>query len=896
VTAQPQVEVVGTTLTVGPKPTTPSGSSVRLDGLATTGGTGVLLATSSGDVVKRTLVRGDLPAGIAFLDVANVFSQLNTFNAGISASSAGIVGALNVGGNSTLTGTLSVGSTTTLGANLVFSGSGRRILGDGLIVQASTANAATGLSVLPNGTSTDSHVITWNRSDMTGTGYMQMGVNATRGFLSPGSLPLWIYALAQPRIQLDAGHSLLTDTGTSTSWEFAATGNTSGQRVWRAGNVAGQFRIDAGDDAATTWTNLLRSSSTSGTADGIFLGTGVREVSPDRGYQTNLGRLTSKYLALHAAELWVETLVQQDTLATVGGRVLIGPTSVFARDAAAGDVYITLKHSFPAGSILYAEAGGQVEFMQVNANYGACNAAGGILCPGVADGAGFAYYVSRNLDPSPSNAWSAGDAVFHTGTTATGEGWIDLYSVRSMKRYTTDQLPVTELGPTIVGNVRTGTAYNAWAPRWALGNLSGLYWNGSTSVYGSAFGDPNDVWISTDATNGFRVMDGQSSQKMRVYTDGTILVGEQGAGQYNTIIQQGQIQLRSGTVPRIALNNSGMSMHNADGVQRMLLTPVGLQFFDAGGVNYGFDFNMSTTYELQLGYRHLGSTYPNVSISSSTGEILVASGHSTRIKLSAGNGDLTMYDNVGQRMVWLTPQSGGVMEIGRSGVTGAAVLHFNAGTNNLSMCSYNGPCTLTLLGASGDISSTGNIYLSGGAIRSTGNFVLGDSQGMAFEQWAGTSYVSNRSLKFTRNTVATAWLGQDTSGALRIRSATIGGGTGIRLTLGDDNPNPYNEAGIFMTREVNPNVEVVTNVVIQNIPYGGATNTRIQVVPIHYSSTGATSTLGTAEYRWSAVYADQYYAISTPGYTGYMYFRNRANTGECYVYFHGGLTLFGTCS
>lgn len=46
------------------------------------------------------------------------------------------------------------------------------------------------------------------------------------------------------------------------------------------------------------------------------------DVLPNAGYTVNLGALSNKYLALHASELWVETLVAQNTLATIGGRVL----------------------------------------------------------------------------------------------------------------------------------------------------------------------------------------------------------------------------------------------------------------------------------------------------------------------------------------------------------------------------------------------------------------------------------------------------------------------------------------------------------------------------------------------------------------------------------------------
>jgi hypothetical protein len=56
------------------------------------------------------------------------------------------------------------------------------------------------------------------------------------------------------------------------------------------------------------------------------------DVLPAAAYDLNLGALNRKYLTLHAAELWVETLVAQNTLATIGGRVLIGPTTTLTSD------------------------------------------------------------------------------------------------------------------------------------------------------------------------------------------------------------------------------------------------------------------------------------------------------------------------------------------------------------------------------------------------------------------------------------------------------------------------------------------------------------------------------------------------------------------------------------
>jgi hypothetical protein len=216
--------------------------------------------------------------------------------------------------------------------------------------------------------------------------------------------------------------------------------------------------------------------------------TSVRNFLPGVGYSGNLGLLNRKWLTLHAAELWVETLVAQETIATIGGRILVGPTTQLTTDIPAASGSINVKHNnLVSGDVIYLEANGRVEFMRVTSSAGAGTPLGA-----------FAYTVTRDLDGSGANDWAAGDAAFNTGQA--GSGFIDLYSIRGTKA-------ATELGPTIVGNVRTSTAFNGWAPRWAIGNLQGLYGYSSTT-YGSAFGDPSATFVAIDATNGFRVLNG----------------------------------------------------------------------------------------------------------------------------------------------------------------------------------------------------------------------------------------------------------------------------------------------------------------------------------------------------------------------------------------------------
>jgi hypothetical protein len=239
--------------------------------------------------------------------------------------------------------------------------------------------------------------------------------------------------------------------------------------------------------------------------DVVFNPTGD-DILPQTGYDLNIGSLQKKYLTLHAAELWVETLVAQDTIATVGGRILVGPTTMLTSDLTTGATTIYVKHNqMTSGDRVYLEADGKVEFMAVTS---------------AAGGAGpYSYSVTRNLDGSGANVWYAGDAVFNTGQT--GDGFIDLYSVRGVQS-------ASEAGPTIAGNVRGSATYNDWVEHWAIGNLNGLYGYG-VDTYGVAIGkySTTTTWLAADATNGIRIMRG-STQLGRWDVAGNIHCVERG--------------------------------------------------------------------------------------------------------------------------------------------------------------------------------------------------------------------------------------------------------------------------------------------------------------------------------------------------------------------------------
>lgn len=259
-------------------------------------------------------------------------------------------------------------------------------------------------------------------------------------------------------------------------------------------------------------------------------------LQPVTSYNTNIGSLSKKFLAIHAAELWVETLVAQDTMAIMGGRALIGPsTTSLIADLSTGATTIDIKHnSLASGDTIYMESSAKVEFMAVTS--------GATVITG-----GFRYSVTRNLDGTGANEWFAGDAVFNTGQA--GSGFIDLYAVRGVKA-------ITEAGPTIVGNVRNSSTYNDWSARWAIGNLKGLYDYGTT-LFGAAFGryaTAGQTWVSVDETNGFRI-NNNATNVGQWYGNGDIRIGQTTGNLGNVFITAaGVLSIRRGTTDYITLS------------------------------------------------------------------------------------------------------------------------------------------------------------------------------------------------------------------------------------------------------------------------------------------------------------------------------------------------------
>jgi len=294
----------------------------------------------------------------------------------------------------------------------------------------------------------------------------------------------------------DVGGHTLTANGLTIDGIF-----TDGTMSIAGGNLTNVNYVGASGDA-----DLLQLASDDFTINGDINITGVTtlhgDADPLNTYDVNLGSLAKRYLTLHAAELWVQTLVAQETIATIGGRILVGPTTKLTVDLGdgVGDTTITVEHNqLTQNDVVYLEANGKVEFMTITT----------VGAPGGGAGA-YTYTVTRNEDGSGRNLWYAGDAVFNTGTT--GDGFIDMYSVQGVNS--------NGYGPTIVGNVRNSNIFADWSEHWAIGNLNDIY-GYSSNTYGVGLGKYGSDHIVIDATDGIRFRDSGDNVKAQ-FTSGDL--------------------------------------------------------------------------------------------------------------------------------------------------------------------------------------------------------------------------------------------------------------------------------------------------------------------------------------------------------------------------------------
>lgn len=370
-----------------------------------------------------------------------------------------------------------------------FSVSGSPITGGGTLTGAWVNQTAHAVFAAPIGgagtpafralTASDIPTIAWSQVSKTSSSLADLATRAVANLsdgahviLDSGSYanPTWITSLAWSKISsppstyAPSAHDL---TGAA----HTASGLTTGHFLRATGATAFGFGTAASTDLSDT-TNLARLNVSNSFAGSVL---------PATTDTYDLGSTTKRWRQLFAGELAIGTLVATTKLATIGGRVIVAPTTTLAVDLAPGDTTISVNAAILSnGDRLYLESAGEIEWMAVTS---------------AVSGVGpYTYSVTRNLDGSGANSWAAGDAVVDTGTT--GAGWIEQFASTALSG---------AAGPSMIGYLRSGTTYSDYAPRWAIGQLYGTGYSAASAAWGFAAGNPSATWITADDLNGFRV-------------------------------------------------------------------------------------------------------------------------------------------------------------------------------------------------------------------------------------------------------------------------------------------------------------------------------------------------------------------------------------------------------
>lgn len=153
----------------------------------------------------------------------------------------------------------------------------------------------------------------------------------------PGSTALNTLGLLQARSStLSTAETLLKSDGAGGLYlsQLGINTNSPARLFHILDSTGAQMRL--GYDATSYMDFLVDNSGSwrvAPTGD-IIVDPGGNDMRPLNNYDVNLGTPVTKYLALYAAELWVDTLVASEVRSTVGGKINVAPTTELTRTLA----------------------------------------------------------------------------------------------------------------------------------------------------------------------------------------------------------------------------------------------------------------------------------------------------------------------------------------------------------------------------------------------------------------------------------------------------------------------------------------------------------------------------------------------------------------------------------
>ncbi len=408
--------------------------------------------------------------------------------------------------------TVAAGAGLTGGGNLtadisldVAAGDGIEVTGDAVKVKLKTTSGleldASGLSMVTPATLTVSSTNSLANHTHAITSSANPGAAASLLATTAAGLLTLVQLTATTKVrtpQIDTGSGYLSlmpfasRVGVNTDapdYALDVVGTIQGQTAVRSPSIVGTTSV-------TTPSIVTSAGNLTITPVGdLVLSPGGADVLPESTVITDLGDYNRKWRTLYAAELYVETLIAQDVVSTIGGRIEVTPTTSLVAFLDNGDTTIDVKHNnLRNGEYAYlmAAPAGVAKFEAIKVVSAASPITGG-----------YRYTVERNKDGTGANDFEAGDAVASLGKNV-GEGTISLTATSTV---------LNHAGPTVAIYTRNATtAWNSLTPTVAVGQLSSFA-GYSGSAMGIAIG--NDLTLdpaagvfkglTADATNGVRL-------------------------------------------------------------------------------------------------------------------------------------------------------------------------------------------------------------------------------------------------------------------------------------------------------------------------------------------------------------------------------------------------------
>lgn len=280
------------------------------------------------------------------LDIENS-SGTSVFTVNTSTPGATVAGTLSVTGTLTgaaaaFSGTVTTPTVSTASGNLSLTSTGGTVAVTGALTGSSTAAFTTSVSTPSLITASGTLTIAPANSTTAITGALSLTgtlSSASWGITSGGAATLVTAAastsVTTPTVTTASGNLTLTSAGGTVAVTGALTGSSTA--AFTTSISAPLVTAASGNLTVSAPATLYLNAATGNTVDLQINSVSQWSANADRlnprgSVLVDIGDINRKVRSLHAAELRVETLVAENVMATIGGRIIVAPTTKLIAD------------------------------------------------------------------------------------------------------------------------------------------------------------------------------------------------------------------------------------------------------------------------------------------------------------------------------------------------------------------------------------------------------------------------------------------------------------------------------------------------------------------------------------------------------------------------------------